>query len=177
MPAATSVRKRASKRVSGKPVSAAAATRAKLVRQIARDTGIATGYIAQTGTAAMREVVDQVDFPKFVSDLINGTFQAIVSSSIEQMQAYASLVKNVAASVDAFSKDEATAQQARDRLLSRFPELYSGSSSGNNSSDDPPKLRTRARRGRFTPKDRRRLVAKALMMGINRIVVTNGRVR
>lgn len=177
MPTASTARKRASKTASRKPISARAATRAKLVSRIARDTGIATGYIAQGGTTAMRNVVDQVDFPQFVGNLINGTFQAIVSSSIKQMEAYADLVRNVAASVDGFSKDDVTAQQTRDRLVSRFPELDTSNSSSSGSSDDPPKVRRRTKPGRFTPKDRRRLVAKALLLGINRIVVTNGRVR
>lgn len=46
------------------------------------------------------ELVAEVDFPDFVSGLIEGTFHAIVDASIEQMRAYAELVKGVVASVD-----------------------------------------------------------------------------
>ena len=41
-----------------------------------------------------------VDFPGFVRSLVEGTFQAIVDGSIEQMNAYADLVSGIASSLD-----------------------------------------------------------------------------
>jgi hypothetical protein len=43
-----------------------------------------------------------VDFPTFVADLIEGVFNAIVSASIQQMDAYTELVKSVAQSLNDF---------------------------------------------------------------------------
>lgn len=52
---------------------------------------------AESGAAAQfTTLLETVDFPGFVSSLIEGTFNAIVSASIEQMQAYADLLNAVA---------------------------------------------------------------------------------
>jgi hypothetical protein len=64
------------------------------------------GERAGRGTAAQAELVDDVDFPEFVADLVEGTFQAIVDSSIQQMEAYGELLKDVSKSIDAFVKDD-----------------------------------------------------------------------
>jgi hypothetical protein len=47
-----------------------------------------------------------VDFPFAVRPLINGVFEAIVNSSIRQMEAYADLMKDISASVDDFSSED-----------------------------------------------------------------------
>lgn len=44
----------------------------------------------------------EVDFPAFVADLIEGTFDAIVDASIQQMKAYGALLQEVAEAVDQF---------------------------------------------------------------------------
>jgi len=49
-----------------------------------------------------QDVVQQVDFPPFVAELIGGVFDAVVDQSIEQMKAYGELVKDTAQSVDSF---------------------------------------------------------------------------
>jgi hypothetical protein len=59
--------------------------------------------------------VAAVDFPGFVADLIAGTFEAIVGASIKQMEAYADLVKNAAASADEFASEAESEQGARQR--------------------------------------------------------------
>jgi hypothetical protein len=50
-------------------------------------------------------LVDSLDFPMFVADLIRGTFDEIVDSTIEQTDAYAELLKEVSESVDAYAKE------------------------------------------------------------------------
>jgi hypothetical protein len=45
-------------------------------------------------------LVEQVDFPNFVGALIKDTFNAIVDSSIQQMEAYGKLVSEVATSIE-----------------------------------------------------------------------------
>jgi hypothetical protein len=59
--------------------------------------------------------VAAVDFPGFVADLIAGTFEAIVDASVKQMEAYADLVKNVAATADEFASEAESEQGARER--------------------------------------------------------------
>ena len=57
----------------------------------------------------------------FVADLIRGTFNAIVTSSIQQMEAYGELLANVAKTVDQFMADNITDNQARDYLAAKYP--------------------------------------------------------
>ena len=65
-----------------------------------------------------------IDFPSFVASLIQGTFKAIVDASIQQMEAYAELLKNVAATVDRFMDDNVTDGQAKDYLADEHPRLF-----------------------------------------------------
>jgi hypothetical protein len=149
-----------------------------LTRQIARDTGKIADYLAVSATTAgMQDLVENVSFPEFVATLIEGTFNAAVDASIQQMEAYAELVKDVARTVDQFAKDNASAEQARDRLAAKYPELIDDAGDRDSDDDDPKKKAARPRRKRLTHKERRRLIAKATLMGINRIVITSGRVK
>jgi hypothetical protein len=56
-----------------------------------------------------------VQFPDFVADLVAGTFEAIVGASIQQMRAYADLVADATASVEAFAAEAASKPAARQR--------------------------------------------------------------
>lgn len=160
---------------------------------------------AREGVDAYTDLVAKVDFPSFVSGLIHGVFDAIVSSSIRQMEAYAELVKNVAKSVDQYMKDNITPNQARDYLAERYPGHLEVDITG-----PQPKLKPRegaddgslpdffkdlgldtpvssldedtveqqlvpAARRRMAM-DRQQLLATMVMMGINRLVVTDGRI-
>lgn len=64
---------------------------------------------------------DELDFPKFVASLIHGTFDAMVDSSIRQMQAYADLVAAVAKPLDQFTQENVSLNQARDYLVEHHP--------------------------------------------------------
>jgi hypothetical protein len=76
-----------------------------------------------TETIARRTgaMVNEVDFPGFVAQLVHGTFDAIVDASIRQMESYSSLVSAVAKSVDQFTEENVSWNQARDWLASRYP--------------------------------------------------------
>jgi hypothetical protein len=78
----------------------------------------------KAGTQAFRELVSAVDFPKFVSGLIEGVFTSIVDSSIRQMQAYGKLLEGVVKSVEEFASENVTPNQARDYLRNRFPDTF-----------------------------------------------------
>ncbi len=158
---------------------------------------------AQQGSEAFTEMVSRINFPKFVAGLIDGVFNAIVTSSIKQMEAYAELVKNVAKSVEQYMKDNVTENNARDYLTDRYPQIFDLDIDG-----DKPKLKVRegvdenslpdfqaelatkepvtsvdsataeetlvpAARRRLAM-DRQQLLATMVMMGVNRLVVTNG---
>jgi hypothetical protein len=168
------------------------------------------------GVQQFGELVQKVDFAKFVGGLIKNVFQAIVESSIEQMRAYGELIANVAKTVDQFMQDNISSGAGRDWLAQRYPdalgvEVSAGSEAfaedgaaapptaqlgargenpeqrlGEISLDlnlDPPvtdisdanaelRLVTAARL--HMAKSRQQLLASMVMLGINRIVVTDG---
>lgn len=77
------------------------------------------GPVGRVGEVA-RATLNAIDFPGFVSGLIQGTFQAIVDASVQQMEAYAELVQNIARTTDEFMQDHVSDGMARDYLADRF---------------------------------------------------------
>ena len=93
------------------------------------------------GLSSLARLVKKVDFPKFVSGLIQNVFQAIVDSSIQQMQAYGELLANVAKTVDQFAADNITQNNARDWLAQKYPDqldIQTTSMSGGFAEGDTP---------------------------------------
>jgi hypothetical protein len=92
------------------------------------------------GVKAYGDLVAKVDFPKFVSGLIQNVFQAIVDSSIQQMRAYGELLGNVAKTVDQFAQDNITENNARDWLTQKYPDKLGLDTSGADTefADDTP---------------------------------------
>jgi len=158
---------------------------------------------ARQGSEAFTDMVQRVNFPKFVAGLVDGVFNAIVTSSIKQMEAYGELVANVSKSVDQYMKDNVSENNARDYLADRYPGHLEVDLSG-----DKPKLKPREGQDennmpdfqqdlglkekvdslddstveeklvpgarRRIAMDRQQLLATMVMMGVNRLVVTNG---
>ena len=143
--------------------------------QIAHDTALIVDYLvspahqtsssARQTSGAARNLPQEVDFPAFVSSLIKGVFEAIVNASIEQMKAYGKLVAAVTKSLDKFRDENISENEARDYLLKRFPDLYTGTTA----KKKPAAIRRLATQ-------RQQLLATMVMMGINRIVVTSGKI-
>jgi hypothetical protein len=164
-----------------------------------------TGSIIDVGVEEAAKMIREIDFPTFVSKLIEGTFHAIVRASIEQMKAYAEMVRSVSTSLDDFRDRNTTDNQARDHLVSSYPSLLQvqlvggepkvttkddadtdnlpdfqkdlGLSEPITDLDDEtieqklvPAARDDLARGR------QQLLATIILMGINRIVVTDGRI-
>src|SRR3954451_23096743 len=71
-----------------------------------------------------RDTLNAIAFPTFVADLIKGTFNAIVDASIQQMEAFGTLLANVAKTVDQFMSDNITDNQARDWLAGQSPQQF-----------------------------------------------------
>jgi len=156
------------------------------------------GQTLQGGTTALDALVHDVDFPAFVAGLIHGVFNAIVGASIQQMKAYAALISSVSASVDDFAADAISDQTARETLCKEFPELFCCTKastvdlSWRSDSEPGARLRLQAALGlrRLEPdlryvvaatrrrlaRNRQQILATAVSMGINRIVVTDGKI-
>ena len=161
----------------------------------------ATGSVARI----TEDTLNAIAFPTFVADLVKGTFQAVVDASIQQMEAYGELLANVAKTVDEFMGDNITDNQARDYLANRYPQVIRlDTSQGapqlqptDNADDVPPpnirgdlnlaedvSLDNETMETVMVPAARRQLaqsrqqvLATMVLMGINRIVVTSGRIK
>ncbi len=175
-----------------------------LARAAAGQSEFSPRAVSQVATVT-RDTLDAIDFPNFVADLIRGTFDAIVTSSIQQMEAFGELLANVAKTVDQFMADNITDNQARDYLAARYPGHVVVDTAG-------PAPQARARDGagdlarpdlrtdlgveedvdiddeaietvlvpaarRQLAQSRHQVLSTMVLMGINRIIVTSGRVR
>jgi hypothetical protein len=168
------------------------------------------------GVEQFGALVKKVDFPKFVSGLIQGVFQAIVDSSLQQMRAYGELLANVAKTVDQFAQDNISENNGRDWLAERFPDdldiSTSSMSGGFAAGDEPPPVQPKLVPKGENPEEalkaisteldlakpvtdlsdeaeerrlvtaarlqiargRQQLLSSMVILGINRIVVTDG---
>lgn len=156
------------------------------------------------GVQEFGNLVQTVDFPAFVSGLVQGVFQAIVDASIQQMEAYGELLAATAKSVGQFADDHIADDQAREQVAQRFPSLVKvdvdedgtrrlvpvGEDGGDttalqefarsaeridlSSADSERKFMAAAKLE--LARQRQKMMALMVMLGINRIVVTNGRI-
>jgi hypothetical protein len=153
------------------------------------------------GTEAFGELVKKVDFPKFVSGLVQGVFQAVVDASIQQMQAYGELLAATAKTVDQFASEHITDGQARDYVANRYPSAARVDTSGERArlrpapgdggvdlgaefgvdggvdlTDDESEQAFVQQAKVEMARSRQQLMATMVLLGINRIVVTNGHI-
>jgi hypothetical protein len=152
---------------------------------------------ARDSIPSFEALVEAVDFPAFVANLIHGTFNAIVNASIEQMEAYGELLKQVAKAADEFMQENVDDAAARDWLASSFPEVFCLRDGRLKTRPDIPprawawldgalRLRGPARSTdlktivqaarRRLARARQQQLATMVMMGINRIVVRDGQI-
>ncbi|MBC7901055.1 MAG: hypothetical protein H7070_13505 [Saprospiraceae bacterium] len=168
-----------------------------------------TSAPAQTATGRVGDVaratLNAISFPEFVGSLIKGTFQAITDATIQQMEAYAELLKNVALSLDSFMTDNISNDSARDYLADNFdgylsrdssngtPVLKPNPNASNNAEmpsffkdlgfEAPSDIDEDAIEEKLVPAARKSLaerrqqtLATMVLMGINRIVVDEGEI-
>ena len=64
---------------------------------------------------------DELDFPTFVSSLIHGTWDAMVDSSIRQMDSFGDLVAAISKPLAQFRDENVSPAQARDWLAAQYP--------------------------------------------------------
>lgn len=173
-----------------------------------------TAGAAHEGAVVAGEFLKQVNFVEFVSGLIDGVFNSIVTSNIQQMEAYSKMVSDVSKSLNQFRDDNTSQDQGKDQLVEQFPDLFdigvdsfSGSptptlmlkdgadpdaglqrvrgalgdyAEGSIDSidvSDPEVQETliKAARGQIAT-SRQQLLATMVLMGLSRIVVTNGKI-
>ncbi|TJZ76204.1 hypothetical protein [Chitiniphilus eburneus] len=80
--------------------------------------GTATDRIADT----TRNVLGAISFPRFVTDLVNGVFRAMLDSTSQQMQMYVQLLNNVSASAEGFERTQYPLVAVRRWVAEHFPE-------------------------------------------------------
>jgi hypothetical protein len=161
--------------------------------------GFVAGAIRE-GTAAFTDLVQKVDFPKFVGGLIQNVFQAVVDASIQQMRAYGELLSATAKTVDQFASENISDAQARDHIASKFPDAVDVDTSGDSARlhpkeggadvdvgaafgvegadlSDPEGEQKLVDAAKIQlAGQRQHLLATMVLLGINRIVVTNGHI-
>jgi hypothetical protein len=155
----------------------------------------------------MATALEAVDFTGFVSKLITGTFRAIVDASAAQMKEYANLVSSIATTLEDFTGENVSLNQARDHLAQQYPQdlLLKLPAPG---TQEQPRVTVRPERQGESPdwlkkynlageeltdelvegplleaarkkvgEGRMSSLATMVLMGINRIVVNDGEVR
>jgi hypothetical protein len=116
-------------------------------------SGVAAAKVAGTTQA----ILNAVSFPRFVTELINGVFKAVVDTSMQQMNSYIELLNNVAASTDGFADSNLGPDRARQWLADKYPGSFEvqrdDSGDGGDSGDDggPPQSVLQLRSGASMP--------------------------
>jgi hypothetical protein len=67
-------------------------------------------------------LMDEIAFPTFVASLLHGTYDAIVDSSIKQVEGFAELVSAVAKPLEQFAAENVTTGQVRAWLVEQYPQ-------------------------------------------------------
>ncbi|MCW8880447.1 MAG: hypothetical protein OQJ89_15840, partial [Kangiellaceae bacterium] len=162
------------------------------------------------GVEQYKELIGAVDFPMFVGGLIENVFQAIVNASIQQMEAYAEMLKAVAQTVDQFAQENISLNNARDWLTNKFPNQLTLSEENVEETGSPQlavqtededafltqlnqemelaspvsDLSDPEEEGRLVQaarlqmaKSRQQMLASMVVLGINRIVITDGAIK
>ena len=162
------------------------------------------GGAAREGTEQFTRLVNEVDFPAFVSGLVEGVFTSIVNSSIRQMEAYQKLLEAVVTSVKDFADANISEESARDDLTRKYPKALRREGTGSQSRlrlnpdldeaqlpnfkadlgldfepdfDDEEVEKQVVEAGRLKmARLKQQQLATMVLMGINRIIVTDGKI-
>jgi hypothetical protein len=162
------------------------------------------GGAAREGATVFKELVKSVDFVGFVSGLIDGVYNSIVNSTIKQMMAFSQFLEAVVKSAEEFANDHVSENQARDHLVSKFPNALqiNGLDEGepkvgfkpdiddkdkpdfkqalgvdaNLDDEEGEKMLVQGMRLQVA-RQRQQMLSTMLLMGINRIVVTEGEIK
>jgi hypothetical protein len=131
--------------------------------------------------------VQDVDFPQFVSDLLEGVFDANLKVTISQMQTYTDLLKEATKSlteyVNKIDDDEAFARLVERRpnefgmnFIGETASLTDGSGQPVNTADAEVRAKIIDAKLELA-RERRALLRETVLMGISRLVVEKGTVK
>ncbi len=157
------------------------------------------------GTQAFKDLVGAVDFPKFVSSLIEGVFTSIVNSSIKQMHEFGKFLQGVTMSLKDFAFENVHPDEGRDYMASKYPQALETEDVGGKKrlkkKDDAEDDQLPDFKALFGMEDdvdlddeeseekiaqeaqlqlarmRQQQLATMVLLGINRIVVTEGEIK
>lgn len=162
------------------------------------------GGLARKAGQAMAQNIKDVDFPKFVSGLIEGVFTSIVNSSIKQMHEFGKYLQMVAMTVKDFASENVPMNEARDNLAAKYPQALQTQGQGPNKrlqkrpgvddekmpnfkdlfglddadpDDEDSELEIVQAHQLTMARQRQQMLATMVLMGINRIVVTDGEIK
>ena len=91
---------------------------------------LAASLAAGDFAGVLRGTRDAIDFPGFVTSLVTGVFQAMTTSTIQQLQAYADLLEAVTASGPEFAAAQITPGRAAQWAAARFPAFVANPAAG-----------------------------------------------
>ena len=168
--------------------------------------GQISGNAGKQGVEDFTNLVKAVDFPAFVSGLIEGVFTSIVQSSISQMEAYTKMLEAIVKSVDQFARENFDDDAARTHVQDSFPGLmqlvnnpddnqpmlaFKDGMDGSGfpdlqqmaGSSEPVQLDSRDSEAQLLrsaklemARSKQQMLATMVLMGINRIIITNGQI-
>jgi hypothetical protein len=171
-----------------------------VARAQAAGDNLGAGATSRVG-AVTRQTLRAIAFPEFVADLIRSTFRAITDASIQQLDALRALLGNVSGTVDEFEEQNITDSQAREWLAQQYGthlQLGGGQLSPRpDAPETPPPWQQQLGLPRsvdpsdqdaieeiLVPAARRKLsqgrletLSLLVLMGLDRIVVTGGKIR
>lgn len=162
-----------------------------------------SGRAVNQAPDALQRAREAIDFPTFVTSLITGVFQAIQTSSIQQLQAVVELMEAVGASADEFSTSNISSGRAATWARDRFGVFRIDSSDGapqlvlrddaelperevlmatlDASGDEVDEIDDGDLAGTLLPlvqrklgRERQSMLATMVMMGLQRVVVDDG---
>lgn len=112
-------------------------------------SGVAASRVAGT----TRAILNAVSFPRFVTELINGVFRAMIDSNRQQMHGFVELLNNVSASTEGFADANLGDDRAREWLAEQYPGSFEiqGEAEEDRDPDEPSGLTLRLRPGAAPP--------------------------
>jgi hypothetical protein len=169
---------------------------AKVARSLATDSGGDMGYKGydpgfQGDTAAFKDLVDSVDFPKFVADLLKAVFDANLTVMKQQTDSYIKLMKEATKSSADFIKqikdDDTFAKLAESRsekynvTTEKQPDgsmkLALTNPEGEKADLEDAQVKAHILEAKINmAKEHRAALREVLLMGVTRLVVEKGEV-
>lgn len=83
-----------------------------------------SGAAVDRVASSTRQILNAISFPRFVSELINGVFRAMVETNQAQIQQYVELVRGVSQSLEGFTSVSGNDDSAKRWLAEQFPASF-----------------------------------------------------